>query len=274
VAILIVAGAALIPSLQGVAQTQAPGGFVIGGDAYSTRVWDTDDGLPSNTVSALAQTPDGYLWIGAAGGLLRFDGNRLVRIDVGRADAGSASFSDLVVDASGALWGVLYYAKTGHYELVRRVGGAWEVVMGFTGEPGEAPRDLATGPLHWPPSCPAESAVARPKEGQMATCQRQSVVWRYKDETLRPRSERGNSVTVKMKLLASTAVAICAIGLATPAFGQDQQAAADLAKQAQNPIANMISLPFQHNINSGVGPLDRNQNTLVGRRKTAQRRKT
>jgi len=67
VAILIVAGAALIPSLQGVAQTQAPGGFVIGGDAYSTRVWDTDDGLPSNTVSALAQTPDGYLWIGAAG---------------------------------------------------------------------------------------------------------------------------------------------------------------------------------------------------------------
>ena len=57
-------------------------------------------------------------------------------------------------------------------------------------------------------------------------------------------------------------VAVCTIGIATPALAQDQQAAADLAKQAQNPIANMISLPFQDNINFNVGPLDRNQNSL------------
>ena len=36
----------------------------------------------------------------------------------------------------------------------------------------------------------------------------------------------------------------------------------DLAKAAQNPIANLISLPFQNNTNFGTGPTDRNQNVL------------
>jgi hypothetical protein len=36
----------------------------------------------------------------------------------------------------------------------------------------------------------------------------------------------------------------------------------DLAKAAQNPIANLISLPFQNNTNFGAGPDDRNQNVL------------
>ena len=37
---------------------------------------------------------------------------------------------------------------------------------------------------------------------------------------------------------------------------------ASLAKTAQNPIGNMISLPFQNNMNFGVGPDDRVQNVL------------
>lgn len=40
------------------------------------------------------------------------------------------------------------------------------------------------------------------------------------------------------------------------------QSSADLAKAAQNPIANMISLPFQDNINTGIGPDDETQNIL------------
>jgi len=36
----------------------------------------------------------------------------------------------------------------------------------------------------------------------------------------------------------------------------------DLAKKAQNPIANMISLPFQNNTDFGIGPDDKTKNTL------------
>jgi ligand-binding sensor domain-containing protein/signal transduction histidine kinase len=47
-------------------------------DGYTRRVWQTQDGLPENTVQAFAQTPDHYLWIGTSGGLVRFDGARFV----------------------------------------------------------------------------------------------------------------------------------------------------------------------------------------------------
>jgi len=43
---------------------------------YTIRAWQSQDGLPEETVQAFAQTPDGYLWVGPSGGLLRFDGAR------------------------------------------------------------------------------------------------------------------------------------------------------------------------------------------------------
>jgi ligand-binding sensor domain-containing protein len=44
---------------------------------YFTRVWQTDEGLPQNAVSAIVQTRDGYLWIGTYSGLTRFSGSNL-----------------------------------------------------------------------------------------------------------------------------------------------------------------------------------------------------
>jgi len=44
--------------------------------------------------------------------------------------------------------------------------------------------------------------------------------------------------------------------------GAASPAKANLAKQAQNPVAAMISLPFQNNTNFGIGETDRVQNTL------------
>ena len=43
-----------------------------------TRVdtWTTDNGLPQNSVTALTQTPDGYIWLTTQEGLVRFDGVR------------------------------------------------------------------------------------------------------------------------------------------------------------------------------------------------------
>jgi ligand-binding sensor domain-containing protein/signal transduction histidine kinase len=45
------------------------------GTQYARRVWRVPDGLPEETVQALAQTRDGYLWVGTTGGLARFDGS-------------------------------------------------------------------------------------------------------------------------------------------------------------------------------------------------------
>src|SRR5581483_2358805 len=46
------------------------------GAEYSTRTWQVEDGLPNNFVSAITQSPDGYLWVGTREGLARFDGMR------------------------------------------------------------------------------------------------------------------------------------------------------------------------------------------------------
>ncbi|HEX5218653.1 MAG TPA: two-component regulator propeller domain-containing protein, partial [Verrucomicrobiae bacterium] len=48
---------------------------------FIVRVWQMEDGLPHNNVEAVAQTPDGYLWVGTTAGLARFDGARFVVFD-------------------------------------------------------------------------------------------------------------------------------------------------------------------------------------------------
>ena len=66
---------------------------------------------------------------------------------------------------------------------------------------------------------------------------------------------------IKLTILLFASVAI--LGVADPALAQQAAPAdADLAKQAQNPIGSLISLPFQNNTNFGMGPNDRNQNVL------------
>jgi ligand-binding sensor domain-containing protein len=50
----------------------------VGFQGYTKRLWNAQDGLPDQTVQALAQTEDGSLWIGTKGGLLRFAGDRFV----------------------------------------------------------------------------------------------------------------------------------------------------------------------------------------------------
>ena len=42
---------------------------------YARQVWHVPDGLPEETVQALAQTSDGYLWVATTGGLASFDGS-------------------------------------------------------------------------------------------------------------------------------------------------------------------------------------------------------
>ncbi|MFZ0663839.1 MAG: two-component regulator propeller domain-containing protein [Acidobacteriaceae bacterium] len=45
---------------------------------YTRHVWHIQDGLPEETVQAIRETSDGFLWIGTTGGLVRFDGSRFI----------------------------------------------------------------------------------------------------------------------------------------------------------------------------------------------------
>ena len=66
--------------------------------SHSAVVYDIDSGMPFSEANALAQTPDGFIYIGCYGGLLRFDGRSFERYD------GITSVVDLFTDSLGRLW--------------------------------------------------------------------------------------------------------------------------------------------------------------------------
>ncbi len=72
---------------------------------YMRDYWKAENGFPGGHVKALAQTPDGYLWIGTAKGLYRFDGVNFVTAQ--QLDPASQSITDvlgLTTDDEGNLW--------------------------------------------------------------------------------------------------------------------------------------------------------------------------
>ena len=74
---------------------------------YVERSWGAagGEGLPQNWVDAIAQTADGYLWLGTQEGLVRFDGARFTVFSTRTTPAlRSNNVSALLADASGALW--------------------------------------------------------------------------------------------------------------------------------------------------------------------------
>jgi ligand-binding sensor domain-containing protein len=70
---------------------------------YVHARWGTEQGFPQGPVYAIAQSSDGYLWIGAKAGLVRFDGLnfRLIRDAPALANA---SVLGLTSDRDGNLW--------------------------------------------------------------------------------------------------------------------------------------------------------------------------
>jgi PAS domain S-box-containing protein len=72
---------------------------------YVHDIWTSQNGLPQNSVLAIAQTPDGYLWFGTENGVARFDGVRFVTFDVRNTPALKGNqISALLVDHRGDLW--------------------------------------------------------------------------------------------------------------------------------------------------------------------------
>ena len=74
-------------------------------DLYLVDQWEMSDGLPSNTVKSVTQTPDGFLWIGTKRGLVRFDGMKFVIVRFAKKEEiYSQEIRNLFVDREGTLW--------------------------------------------------------------------------------------------------------------------------------------------------------------------------
>ena len=71
---------------------------------YLVDRWDTENGLPQNSVTAVAQRNDGYLWVGTFDGLARFDGVSFKVFHPDSSDFPISSVVMLAVDAHDRLW--------------------------------------------------------------------------------------------------------------------------------------------------------------------------
>ena len=76
-----------------------------GAKRYVIDVWQGDRGLPQNTVTGVAQTSDGYLWLATLDGMARFDGARFRMFRSGDTPAlGSGRIRFLFTGRHGELW--------------------------------------------------------------------------------------------------------------------------------------------------------------------------
>jgi ligand-binding sensor domain-containing protein/signal transduction histidine kinase len=85
---------------------------------YGHQIYQSEQGLPQNSVTAMTQTRDGYIWIGTQGGLARFDGVRFITYDIKNSALKNNDVLGLAEDREGGLWigtygGGLAYLKDG-----------------------------------------------------------------------------------------------------------------------------------------------------------------
>ncbi|MCR5785627.1 MAG: HD domain-containing protein [Eubacterium sp.] len=67
----------------------------------TTVLYDSTIGLPTSEANDIAQTSDGFIWIGSYSGLIRYDGNSFYRYD---SSYGISSVISLYVDSKERLW--------------------------------------------------------------------------------------------------------------------------------------------------------------------------
>jgi signal transduction histidine kinase/ligand-binding sensor domain-containing protein len=92
---------------------------------YLHEFWGPEKGYPAGSVSSIAQTSDGYLWIGTDKGLVRFDGFNFRRFEPaspGPFEIGAVRA--VLADAQGNLWTLLqntrlFRYRRGAFELIR-----------------------------------------------------------------------------------------------------------------------------------------------------------
>jgi len=108
---------------------------------FASRTWQMDEGLPNNFVQAIAQTRDGFLWVGTLAGLARFDGMTFTTYDPRNTPAiRNTSITALCATHDGALW---IGTDGGGVTLLR--GGAFSTLTTTNGLAGDSVRVIYEG---------------------------------------------------------------------------------------------------------------------------------
>lgn len=68
---------------------------------YTSVLYDSTNGMPTSEANAIAQSSDGFIWLGGYSGLVRYDGNTFYRYD---SSSGISSVFALYVDDNNRIW--------------------------------------------------------------------------------------------------------------------------------------------------------------------------
>ncbi len=106
---------------------------------YAREAWMREEGLPSRTVLSLAQSADGYLWVGTPEGLARFDGSRFACFTSRSSPPlPSREARRLLAGPGGSFW-------IGTEGLFRHAAGEFETVLRADALPGAFVQALLPG---------------------------------------------------------------------------------------------------------------------------------
>ena len=84
--------------------------------AYLIEPWSTTRSLPEETISSIFQTPDGYLWLGTAHGMLRLNGLESVSRPWSAQQPMDRTVRTVTLDGRGTMW--VLTARSGLLRLV------------------------------------------------------------------------------------------------------------------------------------------------------------
>ncbi len=101
---------------------------------FAPQAWDAERGLPHNSVSAIAQTRNGYLWLGTYGGVARFDGVNFTSFN----SKNTPEFKDNLVQAMLADSRDRLWIGTGTGGVVRYSNGRFRAFRASDGLPSDA----------------------------------------------------------------------------------------------------------------------------------------
>ncbi len=82
------------------------------GDTYIAFNWNTDNGLPQNSINGIVQTEDNYIWLATNEGLLKFDGYKFINYNNSNTpELESNRINAIFLDSKKRMW--LYLESKG-----------------------------------------------------------------------------------------------------------------------------------------------------------------